>query len=108
VKNILFSIALLVVAACGGKSTPPTEPEPGPGTSASGGGGGGEDCGVPAGAPPSNAEQCECMGHTVVGDIGDGQVACPEGTTEIARIQYGIEGGVCCSTTAAAPAPTAE
>ena len=43
------------------------------------------------------------LGHQVVGDIGNGQVACPDGTTEVARIQYGIEGGVCCQA-AAAPA----
>ena len=52
---------------------------------------------------PTNAEQCECLGHQVVGDIGNGQVACPDGTTEVAKIQYGIEGGVCCQA-AAAPA----
>ena len=52
---------------------------------------------IPAGGAPATAEQCECKGFTVVGDIGDGQVACPEGLTEVSRIQYGIEGGVCCN-----------
>ena len=44
----------------------------------------------------------------VVGDIGDGQVKCPEGIEEISRIQYGIEGGVCCKALpATAEAPIA-
>lgn len=89
-------IIAMFVAACGGKSNPAPAPTPDPDSI----GAGTEGCGEDA---PATAEQCECHGWQVVGDIGDGQVACPEGTTEISRIQYGIEGGVCCQ-----PAPAAE
>ena len=89
--RILTSLLLgtsLTLTACGGKAKP--APTPAPAT-------GGDTCGVDAsGGTPANAEQCECLGYQVVGDIGNGQVACPDGATEIARIQYGIEGGVCC------------
>jgi hypothetical protein len=85
VKNLL--IALLFVAACGSKSTsPPPAPAP-------------EPQGEPA-AAPTTGEECEAAGYTVVGDIGDGQVKCPDGMLEVSRIAYGIEGGVCCK-----PAP---
>ena len=82
-RNLLVSVLFVSIAACGGKSKPtaaePATPaEPSPAT------------------PPTNAEECEAAGYTVVGDIGDGQVKCPEGSEEISRIQYGIEGGVCC------------
>lgn len=91
----LLLSASLVLAACGGKAKP--APTPAPNETA-------DTCGVQSSnGVPTNAEQCECLGHQVVGDIGDGQVACPDGTTEVARIQYGIEGGVCCQA-AAAPA----
>ena len=88
--KILSTFAFVVVAtvaACGGKSKPAAPPAPDP-TAA---------CHLdgPSGTP-STAEQCECAGHLVVGDIGDGKVACPDGATEISRINYGIEGGVCC------------
>lgn len=84
-KRTLFAFAL-TLAACGGKSKP-AEPTPTPTQAA-------DDCGVTD--VPATAEQCECKGLTVVGDIGDGQVACPEGSTEVSKISYGIEGGVCC------------
>ena len=88
-KRIIFAFAI-TLAACGGKSKP-AEPEPTPTEQA------GDDCGIdPAVGTPATAEQCECKGLTVVGDIGDGQVACPEGSTEVSKISYGIEGGVCC------------
>ena len=98
----LILSAVLALAACGGSSkptpTPPGPPQGDPSAVA--------ECGLAEpGAAPANAEQCECLGHQVVGDIGNGQVACPDGTTEVARIAYGIEGGVCC---AAAGAPAAE
>lgn len=106
-KNLSLSFLLAItcaLAGCGGKSsTPPAEPEPGTAAAT-----GTTDCGVADGTTPTNAEQCECMGHTVVGDIGDGQVKCPDGTTEVSRIQYGIEGGVCCSQGDAGPAQTTE
>jgi hypothetical protein len=85
-------IALLFAAACGGKGkTPPTNhvpPEPP--------------------AAPTTAEECEAAGYTVVGDIGDGQVKCPAGTEEVSRIQYGIEGGVCCKPGAPVGEPVAD
>jgi hypothetical protein len=91
----LFASLFVLGAACSKKGPPPTEPTPG--TSAA--------TGEPA--APTTAEECESAGYQVVGDIGDGQVKCPEGTTEISRIQYGIEGGVCCSGGPADTAPAA-
>jgi hypothetical protein len=85
VKKLL--LIALFAAACGNKQTPAPTPTP-------------AGCGEGA---PATAEQCECHGWQVVGDIGDGQVECPDGTSEVSRIQYGIEGGVCCM-----PAPAAE
>lgn len=84
-RTLLLALALASsLAACGGKSRP--APAPTPACQLDGPGG-----------TPATAEQCECAGMQVVGDIGDGQVACPEGLTEVSRIQYGIEGGVCCA-----------
>ena len=89
----LASVASLVLAlslaACGGggKSKPADTSPPDPSAACHLDGEGGT---------PSTAEQCECAGYEVVGDIGDGQVKCPEGQVEISRINYGIEGGVCC------------
>lgn len=82
-----FGTVLLVVlaAACGGKSKPPA-PEPAQTCEATGENG-----------TPATAEECECAGLMVVGDIGDGQVKCPDGVVEVSRIRYGIEGGVCCA-----------
>ena len=92
--TLAFSLALV---ACGGASKPaPTPTTPTPTES-------GDTCGVQSSnGMPTNAEQCECLGFTVHGDIGDGNVACAEGETEVARISYGIEGGVCCKPAAAA------
>lgn len=90
ILTLAFSVA---VAACGSSSKPaPTsKPAPAPAPTT------GELCGVQSSnGVPTNAEQCECLGYTVVGDIGNGQVECADGATEVARIQYGIEGGVCC------------
>lgn len=50
-------------------------------------------CGSQAAATPAH---CECLGGYVKGDIGDGQVACPQGETELERVRQGIEGAVCC------------
>lgn len=106
-KNLSISFVFAITCAligCGSKSAPPVEPDPG--TAAATGAGGGDDCNVPEGGTPANAEQCECKGMTVVGDIGDGQVKCPDGLIEVSRIQYGIEGGVCCAK--GEPGPAAE
>lgn len=99
-RTILLSALLAAaLAACGNKSKPaPTQTD---GTGA----GTGTGAADPSAAcnlegennTPATAEQCECMGMTVVGDIGDGQVKCPDGLTEVSRIRYGIEGGVCCA-----------
>ena len=84
-------LALVVLAAaCGGKAKSSTPAEPDPDQHGLGSEGCGEDA-------PSTPEQCECHGYQVVGDIGDGQVACPDGTREVARLEYGIEGGLCCA-----------
>lgn len=91
-RIVLLLSAALALAACGGTTKPgptPTPTEP-------------DTCGVrSSNGVPTNAEQCACLGHQVVGDIGDGQVSCPDGTAEVARIAYGIEGGVCCEPAAA-------
>jgi hypothetical protein len=50
-------------------------------------------CGEGAANTPAH---CECLGGYVRGDIGDGQVACPQGETELERVKQGIEGAVCC------------
>ena len=52
-------------------------------------------CGEAAANTPAH---CECLGGYVRGDIGDGKVACPQGETELERVQQGIEGAVCCQT----------
>lgn len=103
-KNLSIAFLLSItcaLAGCGSKSTPPTEPEPGSAAAT-----GADDCGIPEGGTPANGEQCECAGMTVVGDIGDGQVKCPDGLIEVSRIQHGIEGGVCCAK--GEPGPAAE
>jgi hypothetical protein len=43
-----------------------------------------------------SVEECESAGAVVRGDIGDGNVACASGETELGRVRTGIEGGVCC------------
>ncbi len=92
ITALAFSFALL--AACsGGNTQPPTSPAPEP---------------TPTQAPPppdpSQAgsaeamapETCTQQGGEVRGDIGDGQIACAEGETELGKVTTGIEGGVCC------------
>lgn len=97
-SSLVLALAL-ALAACGGGSPPAAQPTPV--TT-------GDTCGVEAtGGVPADAKQCECLGYQVVGDIGDGNVACPDGTTQVARIAYGIEGGMCCKGGDAAP-PAAE
>lgn len=87
ISSLTFAFAL-ALAACGGGAKPAAQPTP----VATG-----DTCGVEAtGGLPADAKQCECLGYQVVGDIGDGNVACPDGTSEVARISYGIEGGMCC------------
>jgi hypothetical protein len=43
-----------------------------------------------------SVQECEDAGAVVRGDIGDGQIACASGETELGRVRTGIEGGVCC------------
>lgn len=79
--------ALLGLCAC---AQPPARGE------ASSAGAGQEaqaECGSEA---PSTPAHCSCLGGYVRGDIGDGKVACPQGETELERVQQGIEGAVCC------------
>jgi hypothetical protein len=75
----------MFVLGCGPR--PAHAPEPSSGGDAS------EACGQGA---PSTPAHCECLGGYVRGDIGDGQVACPQGETELERVNQGIEGAVCC------------
>jgi hypothetical protein len=99
----LAALCLLVVA-CKPEPTPTTEPTTEPvadGTADGGAADGGNKCAFEG--PPTNGDQCECAGGTVRGDIGDGKVACEEGETELARIQSGVEGGVCCKAAAMPP-----
>jgi hypothetical protein len=92
-RTILVTI-VLALAACGSKSTPAPAPTPSTGSSTD-----------PAAAcnlegpdhTPATKEQCDCMGMQSVGDIGNGQVKCPDGTIEVSKIRFGIEGGVCCA-----------
>ena len=89
-KLMLGSIVALALAACGGK--PKAAPAPTPACQLDG----------PNGTP-ATADQCTCAGMLVVGDRGDGQVACPDGAVEVSRIQLGIEGGLCCAKGEPAP-----
>lgn len=68
--KLFGTLALLLVAACDGESTP--EPI------------------------PTTVEECLAAGYTVLGDIGDGKVKCPDGQEEVSRLELGIEGAVCC------------
>lgn len=63
------------------------------GASAGSGAEASEVCGADAPATPAH---CQCLGGYVRGDIGDGQITCPPGETQLERVQQGIEGAVCC------------
>lgn len=84
-RNLVALFSLLLLGACGGASKPST--------STARAGTASEACGSSAAATPAH---CECLGGYVRGDIGDGQVACPQGETELERVNSGIEGAVCC------------
>jgi hypothetical protein len=92
-----LSIALslsFALAACGGadKADPQT-PTPDPST--------GEPTGEPTDEPQMmDPAACEAAGGSVVGDIGDGSVACPEGTTNIGNVSGGVEQQLCCQPSA--------
>ncbi|HUQ03722.1 MAG TPA: hypothetical protein VM261_14595 [Kofleriaceae bacterium] len=95
-----FSIALaLALAACGGKSKPDTTTTTTDDTSKT-------PDETPAMVTP---EECESTGGTVAWDIGDGSVACPEGTAKASNVSGGVEAGLCCKPAGAegAPAPGA-
>jgi hypothetical protein len=74
-------LPILLVAACGGKSTPAPAPQP--------------TTKPPAGT--ITGEECETQGGQIRGDIGDGQVKCGDGERELGRVMQGIEGAVCCA-----------
>jgi hypothetical protein len=82
----LVAAALCALVACATR-TPPAPPAR-PATQQSA-----DLCGADA---PNSASHCACLGGYVRGDTGDGKVACPQGETELARVQHGIEGAVCC------------
>jgi hypothetical protein len=90
--NAAAAIAAMALAlSCGHSgSAPAPTVATGPQTSTA-------SCGEDA---PNTPAHCECLGGYVKGDIGDGQVACPQGETELERVQQGIEGAVCCKRTA--------
>lgn len=92
---LISSLLILGLVACGGKAKPappePTATEPTPTDRAAACNLEGPD------QTPATMEQCQCMGMEAVGDIGNGQVACPEGHVEVSKIRFGIEGGVCCA-----------
>lgn len=90
--RIFLAAFLFVAAACGGSSTPaPQDP-----------------CADPCKGkePPvdepvgdetmMSPEECESAGGQVVGDIGDGNVACPEGTESSGNVSGGVEQQLCC------------
>jgi hypothetical protein len=88
----MFTALVSALVACGGASkeeaaapAPTTEPAPA------------GDQADPAAASPITAEDCERQGGRVVGDIGDGKVACPPEEKTLGRVAIGIEGGVCCA-----------
>src|SRR5687767_15407436 len=83
-------IAMIMIAACSSKTAPAAPPTA---SATEGAEHVASDCSEGAPATPAH---CECLGGYVKGDIGDGQVACPQGETELERVQQGIEGAVCC------------
>lgn len=83
----LIVLAALLASGCTKSSRTGEESGAGSGAEAS------ELCGASAPATPAH---CQCLGGYVRGDIGDGQVACPPGETQLERVQQGIEGAVCC------------
>ena len=85
-------LALVLVAACGGKTSEPTTTS------------------VPSSTPAPTAsaispEECVQQGGQVRGDIGDGQVACQPGERDLGRVNQGIEGAVCCAAPPLGPTP---
>jgi hypothetical protein len=61
----------------------------------------GAACCPPASPEVLTVEECEDGGGTVVGDPGDGSThdpdyRCEDGRRPIGRVDFGIEGGVCC------------
>lgn len=86
--NVLVVMVGLLASGCA-KSSRSAED----GTGAGSGAEASEVCGADAPATPAH---CQCLGGYVRGDIGDGQVTCPPGETQLERVQQGIEGAVCC------------
>jgi len=93
--SFLACVLLLGISGCASRPAPaePVATTPGQGGEAP------EDYACSEGAPSTPAH-CQCLGGYVKGDIGDGQVACPQGETELERVQQGIEGAVCCKASA--------
>lgn len=89
-KIALRSVVVVASLSGCGKQPPPESTSP----SASEGQESVAHCGSDA---PATAEHCACLGGYVRGDIGDGQVACPQGETQLERVNQGIEGAVCCA-----------
>ena len=91
--SLSLSLSLsLLAAACGGADKPtPTTPDPDPTAEA--------PADDPAAPELMAHEQCEAAGGSVVGDIGDGSVQCPEGTVEIGNVSGGVEAQLCCQPT---------
>ncbi len=94
--RIFLSIAISVsLAACGASksssSSSPSAPPSDTTNESLGDSGDGE--GEPAMMSP---DDCEAQGGTVVGDIGDGSVACEDGWSELGNVSGGIEEQLCC------------
>lgn len=101
-SKLMFALALVVAAACGGKKSAPATSNTAPDT-----GSAAVDPATPSVAPMT-PDECTAKGGYVKGDIGDGQVACPAGEADLGRVNQGIEGAVCCqgpAGSAATPAP---
>jgi hypothetical protein len=93
IQNVLAAMALGSLSIAGACSSTKPASESGSETPSEGSESPGADCGAHALQSP---EHCTCLGGYVKGDIGDGNVACAEGETELERVQQGIEGAVCC------------
>ena len=91
--RIFLTLAIsLSLAACGGSKPTSSEPPPADTTNESLG-----DTGDGEGeASMMSPDDCEAQGGSVVGDIGDGSVACENGWTEIGNVSGGIEEQLCC------------
>jgi hypothetical protein len=82
--SIILTLTLFL-AACGGSKPGPSTPEP-------------DTTGeTPATGDMMTPDECEAAGGHVVGDIGDGSVACPDGEVHAGDVSGGVEQQLCCA-----------